>query len=104
MLILVFQLCNDLNVNIYSFEDFQEDVNGQDKDCVKKVLLLFKSMQWTLFIPVVIQMIGAGFFFITAIYIVSDKISEDETEGNAHIKSLIRIKRESDNDSEEKSE
>ena len=91
----------DLNLHsFYLFEEFQEDVNNQDKDCIKKVVLLFKSMQWMLFIPVVIQIIGAGFFFVTAFYIVGDKVSEDETDNKAYIRSLIRIKKESDNESE----
>jgi len=97
-------VCRDpRDVDVYSyfpFEDFQEDVLNLDKDCVQKVTLLFKSMQWTLFIPVVIQIIGAGFFFITAIYIVNDKVPDDKIDGKAQIKDHILIKRESDNESE----
>ena len=59
-----------------------EDQNNQDK-CISDPEIYFKSYQLTLLpIAVVIQIIGAVFYFITAVYIVRDQVYEEVPDGD----------------------
>ena len=49
-----------------------DDLNGEE--CVEEVYFKFKSMQYSLFTNFGVEIIGGVLFFITAIFIVRDKL------------------------------
>ena len=61
-----------LNTDFGDTADVDQNTLEAEEDCIKEVVFKFRSLQWTLFITIVIQVIGAVFFFIASVYIVKE--------------------------------
>ena len=69
----------------YQISDYtiidEDNIDGED--CTEEIYFKYQSMQYSLFTNFGVEIIGGILFFITAIYIVRDKLAcENASAGN----------------------
>ena len=72
---------SDPTLQLAEYSLVEDDLT--DEDCVQEIFYKYKSMQYSLFTNFGVELIGGALFFITAIYIVRDKLAcENASAGN----------------------